>query len=232
VSSHKPPRGNRGLVIQTNWSAIIGSTGGIPKSRQNTAAKSDSLFSKFMLSQAIQSYHNLPLPPGGFIVCPGTGQSFHDLVRYHNHTKEVVHTRYVDAVKNLVPITEPVFDCDLWHTSVVGATEWGNHYKSRAHRAAADWLRRIEFRSRYVGLPENFRHPFLKTWDVEIPETNNYFVSVDEWEKVNSLSHQKQLLSLLLVSLTTTICRVRIPLDIRTILLALRWQTHPIIKSK
>ena len=183
MSSHKPPRGNRGRGSQTNWSAIIGSTGGIAKSRQNTAAKSDSLFGKFVLSQAIQSYHNLPLPPGGFIVCPCTGQSFHDLVRYHNHTKEVVHTRYVDAVKNLVPTSEPVFNCDLCHTSVVGATEWGNHYKSAAHRAAADWLRRIEFNTRYAGLSDNFRHPFLKTWDVEIPETTNYFALVDEWEK-------------------------------------------------
>jgi hypothetical protein len=138
VSSHKPPRGNRGRGSQTNWSAIIGSTGSIAKSRHNTAAKSDSLFCKFVLSRAIQSYHNLPLPAGGFIVCPCTGQSFHDLVRYHNHTKEVVHKRYVDAVKPLVPMSEPVFNRDLRHTSVVGATEWGNHYKSAAHRAAAD----------------------------------------------------------------------------------------------
>jgi hypothetical protein len=123
----------------------------------------------------MQSYHNLPLPPGGFTVCPCTGQSFHDLVRYHNHTKEVVHTSFVDAVKNLVPILEPLFNCDICHTSVVGATEWGNHYKSAPHRAAANWLRRIEF----VGLPDNICHPFLKTWDIEIPKTTNYFALVD-----------------------------------------------------
>jgi hypothetical protein len=183
VSSHKPPRGYRGRGGHTNWSAIIGTTGGITKSRQNTAAKPDSLFGKFVLSQAIQSYKNLPLPPGGFIVCPCTGQSFNDLVRYQSHTTEIVHERYVNAVKSLVPISEPVLTCDLCHTSVVGATEWQNHFNSAGHRAAAEWLRRIEFRTRYVGLPDNFRHPFLTTWDVKIPETTNYFELVDEWER-------------------------------------------------
>jgi hypothetical protein len=143
-------------------------------------------------SHAMKSYHNLPLRPGGFIVCPCTGQSFHDLVRYHNHTKDVVHTRYVDEVKTLVPTSEPVINCDLCHTSVGGATEWGNYNESAARRAAADWLNRIEFRTHYMGFPENFCHPFLKTWDAEIPELPFVLRRWTRRTRLSALSHPKQ----------------------------------------